>query len=266
MFFHYKFLFSIILFLIVLTFFYGDGTSNKNSETVEDKDIVTLKISNPVRYFEREKILQNETGEIIQKTVEKNKYSFQVSLFNAGLDPNDFEEWFKEGEPKAIHYWKDGELVIIKGLNSDGTGKGINKILNISDDVSIDEVKRERTRKFNQQRNNATNVSASEVDKYQIIAETMSQVFSFNPGFRDDGKNRIVSPENISFSIQGPDHSFDAPDDLSDIESLKNIMERTISLGHKGEIIIKVKGNGWILNREGADFIIYENPFRTKNY
>ena len=43
---------------------------------------------------------------------------------------------------------------------------------------------------------------------------------------------------------------------------MDKLRQRTISLGHGGEITLEVTQEGVILDKEGPDFAIYENPIR----
>ncbi len=82
---------------------------------------------------------------------------------------------------------------------------------------------------------------------------------AFHPGLRDDAFTLIALPMRIASAIQGPDFSHESlgPTDPEQLAELKN---RVVSLGHGGEIILRI--SGFVVDRRGPDFAIYENVFR----
>ena len=88
------------------------------------------------------------------------------------------------------------------------------------------------------------------------FAQSDFEVLSFNPGLQGDGQN-IAAPADLAQRIQGPDYNFNSETPLANI----------LSLGHGGEITLKVK-NGSIIGGPKADFKVYENvlEFRPGSY
>ena len=110
--------------------------------------------------------------------------------------------------------------------------------------------------------------SESKRSQQQSFVETSNklpsdayEVVGFLPGLRDDKKTQIKSPRNLEESARGPDHYWRWVDP-KDQEALRHLRDRTISLGHSGEITLKVANGGYIADGAGFDFAVYENPFR----
>jgi hypothetical protein len=187
------------------------------------------------------------------------------TMEKAGLNPKDFKGWFKKSEPEEVHYFKNGQQIVIEGTKKSSTGdegeKG--KILNITDQESIDDLNNQRAANFAAFASTAAknkNQSKKPVKESSLNSQSY-RVSNFNPGVRDDEETEIDLPENLEESIQGPDHSFNMIDE-NDINALLQLREKTVSLGHGGEIIIEIEDGGHVIDKPGADFVIYENPFR----
>ena len=169
-----------------------------------------------------------------------------------------FQNWRPNQKPQAIHYWKNGEFTEISGKTLYGGGgfpiPETGKILNLSDRASVAKIVSRRNEEFHRFQSNLFQANAIALDD-QAYA-----VVSFTPGKRDDGKY-ISPPPNLPFAVQGPDHTFEhiLP---SDEESRKKLRAKTVSLGHGGEIVFKIEGDGLLANRSGPDFVIFENAFR----
>ncbi len=84
---------------------------------------------------------------------------------------------------------------------------------------------------------------------------------NFSRGWKDNRKERIVVNKSISAALDGPDFN-GSGGDPNDIESLQKLREKILSFGHSGEITLEISDHGILFDREGADFVIYENPFR----
>ena len=66
---------------------------------------------------------------------------------------------------------------------------------------------------------------------------------------------------NILSALQGPDYFFENVNSLDSVR-MHRILSTVLSCGHGGEVIIKIKDNGFLLDEPGFDFTIYENAFR----
>lgn len=83
---------------------------------------------------------------------------------------------------------------------------------------------------------------------------------SFTPGFRSGTKKRIHVDKDKAAAIAKPDFDFDDVD-YRDTQAMKTLLSRILSLGVRGEIILKVNNNSSIKNIKGPDFAVFENPF-----
>ena len=45
---------------------------------------------------------------------------------------------------------------------------------------------------------------------------------------------------------------------------MRELIEKTVSLGHGGAITLAVDEGGWLFDGEGADFVVYENPYAAE--
>ena len=168
-----------------------------------------------------------------------------------------FQNLKNHQRPQVIHYWKNGKLTEISGETLYGGGFPVpmtGKILNLSDRASVAKIVSRRNEEFHRFQSNLFQANAIALDG-QAYA-----VVSFSPGMRDDGKY-ISSPPDLPFAVQGPDHTFEHIDP-DDEESRKILRAKTVSLGHGGEIVFKIEGDGLLANRSGPDFVIFENAFR----
>jgi hypothetical protein len=95
----------------------------------------------------------------------------------------------------------------------------------------------------------------------RALAADDSTAISFLPGLRDDHMTVILNPPDIAHRVLGPDYDL-SNIDPDDDEGLERIKDRVLSFGHGGQMILGVKDNGFIADRPGADFVIYENVFR----
>lgn len=89
------------------------------------------------------------------------------------------------------------------------------------------------------------------------------EVVVFRPGFTEDRKTRLPVPSNLSFAIQGPDAGFKYVEKEKLLSEEGGIKSRLISLGHGGELVLRVKNDGWVQDEAGPDFTIYENVFKV---
>lgn len=213
----------------------------------------------------------SESPKVEPSVEKKEKKPDGWNLAAHGLDPNEVLPLFGDEEPMEIHYWKDGELVRLKGNSAWGVGRGVGKYLTLSDEASIKKVQEDRRQTpdhnllsdfFSTASSDKPNTRGPDKPKKKVNAHY--RVISFKPGFLDGHKKRISKPRNMAASIAGPDHKFD-PIDPSDPEALARLREKTVSFGHGGEMVIEIIG-GVIANESGEDFVIFENPFPDSEY
>ena len=119
------------------------------------------------------KINKEEKKAIIKPVTLEDK------LEEAGLNPRVFKPWFKGGRPAKIHYWKGDRLVSMVGKNKKGSGKGLGKILNISDRDFIEEIKMQRDLQFHMWSAHSTTPSTED---YTRLSEQSFKYVDFRLG------------------------------------------------------------------------------------
>lgn len=90
------------------------------------------------------------------------------------------------------------------------------------------------------------------------LLPTDYELYRYTPGLRNDLVTTIVQDKDLRKAILGPDYSMNDVD-FNNPTAMKKLRDSVLSLGHGGEVVLKVKGNGVLLDGPGADFVIYEN-------
>jgi len=95
-----------------------------------------------------------------------------------------------------------------------------------------------------------------------LISRDAYSLFRFIPGTVLDGVTKIEQEGTPRNSVKGPDHPIDIslPSDTSSKEfqsAIDDIRTKSLSLGDKGEVILKIQSGGQIFNGRGADFSIF---------
>ena len=178
-------------------------------------------------------------------------------LKDTGLSQEELSSFFKEGEPTALVIKQNARNDIFLNPNLIGSGNAIGKILHLSNPQAIQEVIHERMKVSD------SHLHSPPSPETRLRPEDY-EVVSFQPGFTDGHQSRIKVPNNLAHSVAGPDHHFN-PIDPNDKSALADLSSRTVSFGHGGEMVLQVKHGGWIFNREGPDFAVFENPIRLGN-
>ena len=96
----------------------------------------------------------------------------------------------------------------------------------------------------------------------ELIARDAYSLFRFTPGTVFDGVTKIEQEGIFRESIKGPDHPIDIvlPKDTSSIEyqvALDDMRSKSLSLGDRGEVVLRVENGGQVFNGSGADFSIF---------
>ena len=113
------------------------------------------------------------------------------------------------------------------------TSRTAKRIRNVSDLKSVELIQEERLRE-----SEYINEEKESKKESKRLSKKDFTIFRFTPGKRDDDINFVTRPININYSIQVPDHTLEK---ISDPVKVQELREKTISLGHSGEIILKVK-------------------------
>ena len=267
----YFFLIQItISILLAGSLFLSYDSSPTKTSMFADK-ITTIQSSREkfIRYYKKKPNASKHKKKSIRNLQEKNKLQnnqrdsgrsqLEIVIIDAGLDPDLLSIWLPHKQLSAIHYRRAGqEPLIIKNPSFRGSGKQT-KVLQLSSQDAIDEIKDLRNDSFN---NSNKNDDGKDDDKYadlQKLSAKSFKVISFTPGKQDNG-DPIKPPKSFSFSLQGPDHDNNQEIDHTNIAELEKLRQKTISFGHGGEIVLQVTQEGILLNDKGPDFAIYENP------
>lgn len=198
--------------------------------------------------------------------------SLSRQLEDVGLSPQDTKFFItKDSEPMAVSLWRGGDHLYLQNRHfPNGRGHGKEKVLNLADQQSIQFARIER----DQESARLSSSGSTEFDLEKATSKqgqkirtykSQMQMVDFKPGLRDD-KSFIELRSNPAKSLQGPDHDVyktaeELLEELTD-EYFHEVKNRTISLGHGGEVTLRVK-NGYIVDRDGYDFKVFENPFVT---
>lgn len=182
-------------------------------------------------------------------------------LTGSGLKPDELLPYLDSSQPESIVIYSGGGMKQVRPLHVAPEGLQDNKVLYLADGKAIDSVKEEREEDFSDNALAAPALPAPE--KLTALPENAYEIVSFRPGLRDNGDTMIPVVTNALAAIQGPDYSlinFDSGDDQLMLKNLSTVW----TLGHGGEILLKVSQSGFVQDDAGADFVLYENPFRQK--
>ncbi len=93
------------------------------------------------------------------------------------------------------------------------------------------------------------------------LPENDFEILSFSPGRTDRGTPLIPILNDWLSSLQGPDYSMEDYDRNNRSLMLEHL-SKVFSLGHGGEIVLKVSGEGKIMSEEGPDLFVFHTAFR----
>lgn len=249
---------------------YAESKQSKPKQPIIDR--VKIKKAAPKKNQIKEETKSFEDE--IEDLIKNNDESLQ------GIN---FKKLLKKSTPMTAIF-RDGEnSKTLRNSLKFGGGSGVGKTLNIVTEDFVDYIDSIRSpiiatasefRNPGYQINQSPQTSETDgfsVDKFDEVKDCNKfedfkndyMVVRFNPGIGYDSTKPVPVPLNIDFSVSGPDYSHrpisqNDPDYKCKIQILRN---RVVSLGVGGAIVLGLKDNKEILNGEGADFLIYENPF-----
>lgn len=281
-----------LLFVSISTYIVASKPLPQTNEILAKQSL-----QRPHRHNERPKKLPSPIKKEIKKTSPlKNKVQNIATkkqkdfLKSHGIDPKLYAKQFFNQAPKQIYFRKEGRL-FTSAVNNDALA-GSN--LYISDLDSVKDIVAQREEQENVTINaNMTTKSNSEPTPRTLRTTTENDsasshisnhntmrnqnreqgensddtiypyiVYQFVPGTTRD--NHLISrPIDINLSAQGPDQEYINTHDSS---ALARIREQTVSLGFGGSITLKLSHNNEIIDRPGADFVLYENPISIQTY
>ncbi len=204
---------------------------------------------------------------------EPRGFSDNWNLSNTDLPSEVVFSYFESSEPEQIIYYTANGVRVIRPNQAGLTPQQEGQTLFVGTADSVANTAEERGRRAEAANQNAapeqpggknTNEAATDgKEKREDLAlpENAFRVVYFKPGKRDSGSVLVAANPNPSSALQGPDYSFEnaASDDE---ETQSHVLSSVLSLGHGGEIMLKVAKNGYVRNEAGFDFAIFENAFR----
>ena len=174
-----------------------------------------------------------------------------------GLSKNDLAPFFSESQPESIVYFNhEGSKRIYPNRYEVG-GAQSEKTLFLGNKDSIKKVVKEREERAYAM---AQPPQVSR-ESFRKIPGNAYEIVFYKPGTRDNGDPLKPVAEDLLAAIQGPDFSL-AAFDHSDDTKMHAHMLTVLPLGHGGEILLKVKGNGFVSDEPGFDFSIFQTSFR----
>ncbi|WP_148284946.1 hypothetical protein [Pseudobdellovibrio exovorus] len=183
-----------------------------------------------------------------------------------GLKESEVSSYLQNTPPKAIYFFRGNELVPISApLGYDGD---LTQYLFVSDLNTIQDIQQQREAQAEQEQAAGQDAQAADrdsTDKDSLekpLPENAFEVVSFTAGKRDDGSVLVPVNPNILQALQGPDYSLE-PFNWRDDGEMRAHLSTILSFGHGGELVLKVSGQGYLKNKAGFDFALYENAFRT---
>lgn len=181
-----------------------------------------------------------------------------------GLTENELNSYLQVPTPKAIYYYRNQELVRLTPAEIESMIYS-ERFLFVSDMNTIQELihQREAQTAALTEDNRALEEGDPETSlNEKPLPENAFEIVSFTAGKRDDGSTLVPIATNLLQALQGPDYSLE-PFNWRDPEEMKAHLSRILSFGHGGELIVKVSGQGYLKDKAGFDFALYENAFRT---
>lgn len=197
-----------------------------------------------------------------------------------GISKDALKSFFGDGErPSYFNYWDGDEKEIVVFPDYQGGTSG--PAVNVATQDAIDRI--------NEQREEETRIAEEERRSIVPSTEGMTKLsrqdyalYSYTPGSHYEIENNggRVTERNRTRSIYGPDNVSSSIKDMyknqfgiePDIGSSEyrefyeqkriEVEDLTLSLGVGGNVILRVR-EGFLFNKEGPDFKIYENPIRA---
>ncbi len=217
-------------------------------------------------------LLNSPQRDIKAAASEQRSFADNWNLSNTDLPSEVVFSYFKNSEPEQIVYYTAHGVNVIRP-NQAGLGpqqEGQTLFVGTADSVANTAEERQRRAEAANQNavpeptgKNATEATNDGKENSEDLAmpENAFRVVFFKPGKRDNGSTLVPANPNPSSALQGPDYSFENAS-TDDEETQSHVLSSVLSLGHGGEVMLKVAKNGYVRNEAGFDFAIYENAFR----
>lgn len=180
----------------------------------------------------------------------------------SGLSARELKPWLESGRVKEIVYY-DSETPQVFEPNPTATpAPKDGSTLFVSTKKSVRDFARERAADLGGNRGRYAGVLGAALpgDAYEVVR--------FDPGWMEDRQARVPRPADLQRSVQGPDYSLEDIPLKERLNPYSKVMSelksKVVSFGHEGVMVLRVSQGGAIVDGNGADFVIYENPFPYK--
>jgi hypothetical protein len=88
------------------------------------------------------------------------------------------------------------------------------------------------------------------------------EIVNFTAGFKDDRVHHVATPSGLFARLMGPDFNFHSVN-FENQGAMRRVRAPVLSFGHKGSLVLQISQQGELLDKEGPDFVIYENVMNT---
>jgi hypothetical protein len=221
------------------------------------------------------KNIQGTNSYSIKKTNSETPISqLQNSYSSWQLNQTDFDAEilnavFNNSEPIKIVYFKEETNLEIYPTESLDPEKINGSTLFAGNTNAVKKTAEERNKRAQSKLTQSQNYDQKFTENIinlnlKKLKENDFEIVYFKAGNRDNGGLLVPMNSDYISALQGPDF-FSSFADNQKQQSMEDILSRVLSLGHGGELMIKVKNNGFIYNKSGFDFAIYENAVKAGN-
>lgn len=211
----------------------------------------------------------------VRSISEPNGLNDNWNLANTGLPADVVIPLFENSEPEQIVYYTADGVNVIRPNQINPSTTRIGQSLFVGTTESVAKTAEERQKHAAEAESHSPEPApdhgssspsakdlsdpAQDAKKEDLpLPENAFRVVFFKPGKRDNGTKLVpANPSPIS-ALQGPDYSFE-PVSAADDEAQLRLLSTVLSLGHGGELMLKVAKEGYVKNEPGFDFAVYEN-------
>jgi hypothetical protein len=183
------------------------------------------------------------------------------NLVGTGIPASALELFAKHTQPESVVFFDDDEMKRIYPNTPSENPNAQTVFLGTEKSIQKTAADRQaRSDDYAERYSESYNEMARDFDKVSLPGNAFS-VAKFRPGKRDNGETLVPVNSDFIAALQGPDYSLENIPAEDDARMRTNLMT-VLSLGHGGELVLKIKGDGFLLDERGFDFAIYENAFK----
>lgn len=187
-------------------------------------------------------------------------------LEGTGLNPSSIAPFLTYSQPKDIVFFDDDGMKRIRPNRVENGARQDDKTLFMASPGAIKKVTDERV-KQQEKLDSVLPLPPPNQPELPTLAENAYEIVFFRPGKNDLGETiQPYAPDHLA-AIQGPDYLWipvpiePGPEQT---EKMHRIQSTALPFGYGGELLLKVKGNGYILDEPGADFALFENVMKSR--